>query len=159
MGDLLNSFDDLIPKLLDMGMKALLILGAILLVLYTVQAVILSETHKLRYGKKSFMAWIPGLNFYILGKVALNRIFGILLFLSVALTGTITFGTPGEETVVNLLPKDINDMISNILPYIIIIFYIITIIRYKVLLNRGGVDKSAARVVSKKTLNIPNNNS
>lgn len=157
MDILSNSLEDLLPELMKLGMKVLLIAGAIILVLYTIQAVILSETHKLRYGRKSFMAWIPGLNFYILGKVAFNRLIGLLLLICVSITGTITFGTPGQETIVSILPKDINHIINSILPYVIIVLYVIAIIRYKILLNKGGIDNNAAKVVSKKTLKVPSN--
>lgn len=131
----------------------LLIFGAIALIIYTLQAVILSETHKLKYGKGSFMAWIPILNFYILGKVAINKLFGLLLIIYIFLISNTTI----NNVKMDFIPSNIKDIMISALPYILGILYIIAMIRYVILVKNGGIQKDNAIVLSKKKLKIPAN--
>lgn len=63
----------------------MLILLAIVIIVYLFFAIFLNKFHKLVNGKGTVMAFIPIANIYLLGKLALNKLFGYLLLVGVFL--------------------------------------------------------------------------
>ena len=105
----------------------LLIIG---IVIYVIQAIFLNKFNKLVYGKGSLLAWIPFANYYLLGKLTVNKIVGWILVLINALTIKVTTTLNGVETTSSIFPENIHSIVSKIIQIITIGFYIYAIIKY-----------------------------
>ena len=73
--------------LLGAGIGMLLLVLAVVLALYIVMGIYLNKLNEIKYGKKTCFAWIPILNFYLLGKLGANKFVGWVMALSVFLMG------------------------------------------------------------------------
>ena len=51
----------------------------LIIIMYVFMGVFLGKLNKLIYGKGTPMAWIPLLNTYLMGKLVVNKVFGIIL--------------------------------------------------------------------------------
>lgn len=110
--------------------KNLLILFVIttatLLILYVIFSSILSKANKTIYEEKNIFAWIPIFNLYLLGKIAINKIIGVILVLLVFLIGSL-ISIPYFQ---NVIPSYIVDILSLIFIFVIIILFFIVLVKY-----------------------------
>lgn len=110
--------------------KNLLILFVIttatLLILYVIFSSILSKANKTIYEEKNIIAWIPIFNLYLLGKIAINKIFGVILVLIEFLIGFLC-SIPYFQ---NVIPSYIVDILSLIFIFVIIILFFIVLAKY-----------------------------
>ena len=60
-------------------------------VFYIIASVFLNKCHKLKYGKFSFLSFIPFLHFIVLGKLLLANWLGIILFIFSFITFNVRF--------------------------------------------------------------------
>ena len=58
----------------------LVIVFLLMSVHYIINGIVLTKLSKLKNEKSVFLAWIPFINKYYLGKVVSNSLFGIILF-------------------------------------------------------------------------------
>ena len=110
--------------------KNLLILFVIttatLLILYVIFSSILSKANKTIYEEKNIFAWIPIFNLYLLGKIAINKIIGVILVLLVFLIGSL-ISIPYFQ---NVIPSYIVDILSLVFIFVIIILFFIVLGKY-----------------------------
>lgn len=110
--------------------KNLLILFVIttatLLILYVIFSSILSKANKTIYEEKNIFAWIPIFNLYLLGKIAINKIIGVILVLIEFLIGFLC-SIPYFQ---NVIPSYIVDILSLIFIFVIIILFFIVLAKY-----------------------------
>ena len=110
--------------------KNLLILFVIttatLLILYVIFSSILSKVNKTIYERKNIFAWIPIFNLYLLGKIAVNKIIGVILVLIEFLIGFL-FSIPYFQ---NVIPSYIIDILSLVFIFVIIILFFIVLAKY-----------------------------
>lgn len=110
--------------------KNLLILFVIttatLLILYVIFSSILSKANKTIYEEKNIFAWIPIFNLYLLGKIAINKIIGVILVLLVFLIGSL-ISIPYFQ---NVIPSYIIDILSLVFIFVIIILFFIVLAKY-----------------------------
>lgn len=110
--------------------KNLLILFVIttatLLILYVIFSSILSKANKTIYEEKNIFAWIPIFNLYLLGKIAINKIIGIILVLIEFLIGFLC-SIPYFQ---NVIPSYIVDILSLVFIFVIIILFFIVLAKY-----------------------------
>lgn len=110
--------------------KNLLILFVIttatLLILYVIFSSILSKVNKTIYEEKNIFAWIPIFNLYLLGKIAVNKIIGVILVLIEFLIGFL-FSIPYFQ---NVIPSYIIDILSLVFIFVIIILFFIVLAKY-----------------------------
>ena len=110
--------------------KNLLILFVIttatLLILYVIFSSILSKANKTIYEEKNIFAWIPIFNLYLLGKIAINKIIGVILVLLVFLIGSL-ISIPYFQ---NVIPSYIVDILSLVFIFVIIILFFIVLVKY-----------------------------
>ena len=110
--------------------KNLLILFVIttatLLILYVIFSSILSKANKTIYEEKNIIAWIPIFNLYLLGKIAINKIFGVILVLIEFLIGFLC-SIPYFQ---NVIPSYIVDILSLVFIFVIIILFFIVLAKY-----------------------------
>ena len=110
--------------------KNLLILFVIttatLLILYAIFSSILSKANKTIYEEKNIFAWIPIFNLYLLGKIAVNKIIGVILVLIEFLIGFLC-SIPYFQ---NVIPSYIVDILSLVFIFVIIILFFIVLAKY-----------------------------
>lgn len=110
--------------------KNLLILFVItiatLLILYVIFSSILSKANKTIYEEKNIFAWIPIFNLYLLGKIAINKIIGVILVLIEFLIGFLC-SIPYFQ---NVIPSYIVDILSLVFIFVIIILFFIVLAKY-----------------------------
>ena len=110
--------------------KNLLILFVIttatLLILYVIFSSILSKVNKTIYERKNIFAWIPIFNLYLLGKIAVNKIIGVILVLLVFLIGSL-ISIPYFQ---NVIPSYIMDIMCLVFIFVIIILFFIVLAKY-----------------------------
>lgn len=113
--------------------RILVFLGIILVVLiiiYVLQAILLTKLNKLMYGKGTPMAWIPIANIYLLGKLTINKLVGWILVICCFSTGTVTTTVNGESTTTTLLPESIGSIVSIVYSISVFALFIYAIIKY-----------------------------
>ena len=110
--------------------KNLLILFVIttatLLILYVIFSSILSKVNKTIYERKNIFAWIPIFNLYLLGKIAVNKIIGVILVLIEFLIGSL-ISIPYFQ---NMIPSYIMDIMCLVFIFVIIILFFIVLAKY-----------------------------
>ncbi len=110
--------------------KNLLILFVItiatLLILYVIFSSILSKANKTIYEEKNIFAWIPIFNLYLLGKIAVNKIIGVILVLIEFLIGSL-ISIPYFQ---NMIPSYIMDIMCLVFIFVIIILFFIVLAKY-----------------------------
>lgn len=80
-------------------MIILVIGGLLLIVLYTMFAVFLNKLSNMKRGKTTPLVWLPVINVYLLGKLVVNSIIGLLLVILLLYGIIISFDIPGLEIV------------------------------------------------------------
>ena len=98
----------------------------ILLILYIIFSSILSKANKIIYGERKILAWIPIFNMYLLGKIAINKIIGVILVLIEFLIGFLC-SIPYFQ---NVIPSYIVDILSLVFIFVIIILFFIVLAKY-----------------------------
>lgn len=83
---------------IDIAGAMLAVVAALLviaLIIYICTAIFLNKFNKLKYGKGTFMAWIPVFQQYLVGKLAINKTVGWILVVvwavSLVLSGEVSF--------------------------------------------------------------------
>ena len=117
-----------------------IIVGSLLVFsIYSVFAVLLNKIYSAKYGKTTIIAWIPVLNIYLLGKLVIHSVFGLLLVIGFIFGICISFKIPYLESINLVMPKDY------VLPYqisygvIILLLVIIGKIKLNSMIRRGEV--------------------
>lgn len=94
-------------------------------IIYAMFAVLINKLYSSKYGKETKLSWIPILNIYLLGKLVIHSIFGIILVLGMLALILVSFNIPGLDSLKNIIPS------QYVLPYqigygvIILLFLII----------------------------------
>lgn len=117
------------------------LLGAFI-ALYVVIAKFLNNLNKLIYGKSTVLAWIPILDIYLLGKLAVNKFVGWALVVSAFLSSTYSTTKDGMEFTVSILPEGARSIISTIYGFALLGSFIYAIIKYNKL-NKDNLANSS----------------
>ena len=123
--------------------------GLLLFIVYSMIAVFLNNLHNRKYGHTTILAWIPIFNIFLLGKMTIHWIVGIILALLFMFGICISFDIKGLETIHNLLPKEY------VLPYqigigvIILILFIVAKFKLKKIIREGTGKDELSKFVSK----------
>ena len=83
-------------------MIILIIGGLLLIVLYTMFAVFLNKLSNMKRGKTTPLVWLPVINIYLLGKLVINSIIGLLLVILLLYGIIISVDIPGLEVLKSL---------------------------------------------------------
>ena len=121
----------------------------VFIVVYILQALLLSGLNKKMYGKGTIWAWIPVCNTYLLGKLVVNKGFGFILilwsFASTALTfmsATAFFtNAVGQTTTPGMISPTIATGVSflyNLTTFVLFIIALVKFFTYK----KQNVDES-----------------
>ena len=102
----------------------------IIIAIYIALAIFLNKLNKLVYGKGTAMAWIPIVNFYLLGKLTINKIVGWVLVICLFLMGSYTTTVNGESKTYTILPENISSVVLVIFGLAVSILIIYAIVKY-----------------------------
>ncbi len=127
-----------------------IIIVLVLLVIYVVFAVLLNKLNNAKHGKSSKLAWIPGLNLFLLGKLVIHWLFGILLILGFLFGIIVVTNIKGLEVISNLLPREYTDIyVIGYLALIVVLVIMAKLKLNKIIRDGTGVDNMSS-FVSKK---------
>ena len=116
--------------LLGLGIGILFLVFAVVIALYIVMGIYLNKLNEIEFGKKTCFAWIPVLNFYLLGKLAINKFFGWVMALGLFLMGTSSVTVNDVTTTTSFLPEPFNTIYTCIYGVALIAFLIVVIVKY-----------------------------
>lgn len=106
--------------------------------IYIVTSIFMNRLHKRIYGNGTALAWIPFARSYLLGKLAFNKLVGIIyLAVSIISGWTVSTGTEGETTA--LVPG-----LSGIVSIATIVLYVFALLKNGKL-KRGELTPEAAK--------------
>ena len=123
---------DVINYIKNQSIMVIVIVILVLFVIHSIFAVFLNKLNNAKYGKTTPIAWLPGFNIYLLGKLAIHWLIGLLLLGGFFLGICTEYTIPKLESIHNLLPNEY------ILPYQIayVVIIVILFIMAKIKLNR-----------------------
>lgn len=107
--------------------SCILIGGAII---YLLKVNFLNKFNKLIYGKFTVMSLIPIFDIYLLGKLTINKVFGLILVICLFLIARYTVVINGNVKTYAIFPENINKFVLLIYCFIIFGLLIYAIIKY-----------------------------
>lgn len=129
----------------------LVIVFLLMSVHYIINGIVLTKLSKLKNEKSVFLAWIPFINKYYLGKVVSNSLFGIILFfmdLLATICILILFGFPLEIlNSINFLNTQNSIIILSVTKLLEIVFLLFGKIQIKKLTNKKVEDNFDKQVI------------
>ncbi len=121
-----NSLETIIAS----SIAYVLIFFAVLIVIYILFGIFLNKLNKLVYGKGTPMAFIPFVNIYLLGKLAVNKLVGYILVILVILNSEFSITINNETSAAAILPEDIRNVVSIIYSVLVLGLFIYAIVKY-----------------------------
>lgn len=115
----------------------LIIIFLLVVFLYCIVAVLLNRLNRAMCGKTTCLAWIPVCRTFLLGKLTIHTVVGIILAIGMFLGISITIKTDGIEKVYSILPQNV------ITPYVItysailVALFVYAVIKTKTLEREG----------------------
>lgn len=141
--------ENIINFIKNQSMVVIIIICLVLFGIYSMFAVFLNNVNNVKYGKPTILAWIPGFNIFLLGRLAIHWIIGILLAVALFFGVCISFNISGLETIHNLLPSEY------VLPYqiaygvIIVILALVAKAKYNKIVREGSGKDSMTSYINK----------
>ena len=137
-------FNDILNFIKDHIVIISILCFLIAVFIYSICSVTINELNKAKYGKTSWMAWIPPFNLFLLGKLTIHTIFGILLAIGLFLSIGVTVTTNGVQEYYSILPENILIPYTIVYSAIIIILLIYAHIKAKALIRKEGEKNEAS---------------
>ncbi|MBR1413924.1 MAG: zinc ribbon domain-containing protein [Bacilli bacterium] len=119
-----------------------LIIGIVFIIIYVLLALLLSNLNKQIYGKKSIIAWIPVLNLYLLGKLTVNKLVGIILIVANLISYNYSITINGVEKTYSLLPSSVRYLVSGIVSIVTLVLYGMAIAKYIKIVSKDAINNS-----------------
>lgn len=110
----------------------------LIIIMYVFMGVFLGKLNKLIYGKGTPMAWIPLLNTYLMGKLVVNKVFGIILVLipfiisfipGADISNTHTTVQNGVQTTVST-STSLNTILLLVYSLICLVIFVLAVVKY-----------------------------
>ena len=111
------------------------------ILMYLGISIVLNKLNKVIYKKSTVMAFLPIFNFYLLGKLTVNKIVGWLLVIATLITSSFIVSINGSESTYTILPNSTSAFISAITSVMIIFLFIFAIIKYNKIKDRKFKEK------------------
>lgn len=99
-------------------------------IIYLLKVNFLNKFNKLIYGKFTVMSLIPIFDIYLLGKLTINKVFGLILVICLFLIARYTVVINGNVKTYAIFPENINKFVLLIYCFIIFGLLIYAIIKY-----------------------------
>ena len=110
----------------------------LIIIMYVFMGVFLGKLNKLIYGKGTPMAWIPLLNTYLMGKLVVNKVFGIILVIipfiisfipGADISNTHTTIQNGVQTTVST-STSLNTILLLIYSLVCLVIFVLAVVKY-----------------------------
>jgi len=110
----------------------------LIIIMYVFMGVFLGKLNKLIYGKGTPMAWIPLLNTYLMGKLVVNKVFGIILVIipfiisfipGADISNTHTTIQNGVQTTVST-STSLNTILLLVYSLICLVIFVLAVVKY-----------------------------
>lgn len=111
------------------------------ILMYLGISIVLNKLNKVIYKKSTVMAFLPIFNFYLLGKLTVNKIVGWLLVIATLITSSFIVSINSNEGSYTILPNSTSAFISAITSVMIIFLFIFAIIKYNKIKDRKFKEK------------------
>ena len=131
--------NDIMTFIKDRIIVISIIASLLVLFIYVICSVTINKLNKAHYGKNTWMAWIPPFNFYLLGKLTIHTVFGIILALGSFLTVGVTITNNGVQEYYSILPENIIVPYSIVYSSIVVILLIVAFFKSKRMIMNGEV--------------------
>lgn len=116
----------------EQPLVVIVIIGLLIILAYSIVSVLINKLNNVINGKTTILAWIPVTNTYLLGKLVVNKVIGILLSVLLLFGIIISFNIPGLENIKNLIPSGV------VLPYKVCYGLLIIVL---LLIGKSKLDK------------------
>ena len=90
----------------------LLIILVVAIAIYVLTSLLMNSVHKKIYGKGTWMAWVPYVRTFLLGKLAVNKLVGIILVSASVVSEVLAGAGTGEGQTVSPLASGINSLVG-----------------------------------------------
>lgn len=110
----------------------------LIIIMYVFMGVFLGKLNKLIYGKGTPMAWIPLLNTYLMGKLVVNKVFGIILVIipfiisfipGADISNTHTTVQNGVQTTVST-STSLNTILLLVYSLVCLVIFVLAVVKY-----------------------------
>ena len=110
----------------------------LIIIMYVFMGVFLGKLNKLIYGKGTPMAWIPLLNTYLMGKLVVNKVFGIILVIipfiisfipGADISNTHTTVQNGVQTTVST-STSLNTIVLLVYSLVCLVIFVLAVVKY-----------------------------
>lgn len=110
----------------------------LIIIMYVFMGVFLGKLNKLIYGKGTPMAWIPLLNTYLMGKLVVNKVFGIILVIipfiisfipGADISNTHTTIQNGVQTTVST-STSLNTILLLVYSLVCLVIFVLAVVKY-----------------------------
>ncbi len=128
---------DIINFVKDQTFIVKVIIFLVLFVIHSIFAVLLNKQYNAKYGKTTILAWLPILNIFLLGTLAVHFLCGILLVIMLFFGVCITFNINGLESIHNIMPTDYVVPYQIVYGVILIILCIVVRVKYNKIIRSG----------------------
>ena len=116
--------DDVINYISDHLIIFIIIFSLVGILLYSMTAVFFNKLNKEKYGKTTWMAWIPIFRLFLLGKLTIHWIFGIILVLGLFCCVSISLTIDGVSKTYEILKENIREPFMIIYIGIVVVLYV-----------------------------------
>lgn len=130
-------FNEIYNYILDHLVIFIIIFSLIGILIYSVTAVFLNKLNNEMYGKNTWMAWIPGFRAFLLGKLTIHLVMGIILFVSLICTISFSLNIDGVDKTFAILPTNIREPFTIIYISLCIILYVCAHIKLSNIRTKG----------------------
>ena len=110
----------------------------LIIIMYVFMGVFLGKLNKLIYGKGTPMAWIPLLNTYLMGKLVVNKVFGMILVITpfiisfipgADISNTHTTIQNGVQTTVST-STSLNTILLLVYSLVCLVIFVLAVVKY-----------------------------
>lgn len=110
----------------------------LIIIMYVFMGVFLGKLNKLIYGKGTPMAWIPLLNTYLMGKLVVNKVFGMILVIipfiisfipGADISNTHTTIQNGVQTTVST-STSLNTILLLVYSLVCLVIFVLAVVKY-----------------------------
>ena len=140
---------DIIEFIKSQSVIVIIIIILILIFIYTMLAVLLNKLNNAKHGKTTILAWIPGLNIFLLGKLTIHWIIGIILFIGLLFGIIVSCDIKGLESIKGILPNQYVQVYQIVYLAIIVILFICAKLKTNKIIREGTGKDEMTTYISK----------
>jgi hypothetical protein len=137
--------------IMNLIMTYFIFFAVVLIIIYILISIFLNKFNKLLYGKGTCMSWLPGFQTYLLGKLAINKVIGLIMVIMLILKSSFKItNSDGITSTFTFFSENIRLKLSTLYHTIFLVLLIYAIIKYNKL--KKNVSENKINNVSSQTI-------